>query len=173
LGSRSQHTGSFTSGNLHFHRAWKQDTLQLCWIRFEKARRFFGGEARPFEVRMEIREGDQLSQRANALFAEGKSVRQVAKELAISKSRAGRLRELWGGDEHDETEALPFDGNKEIGVSHCPKSLGVGQRDRRLPQCEIVPSSRKYDRNSAGNSFFSKRRTMHLVNDIHVLTFCT
>jgi len=36
----------------------------------------------------------------------------VAKELAIRKSRAGRLRELWGGDDHDETEAgteaLPF-----------------------------------------------------------------
>jgi len=39
--------------------------------------------------------------------------REFAKELGISKSRAGRLRELWGGDDHDEpeqgTEALPFD----------------------------------------------------------------
>ena len=60
-----------------------------------------------------VEEADQLSQRANALFAEGKSVRHVAKELGISKSRAGRLRELWGGDDHDEsepgTEALMFD----------------------------------------------------------------
>ena len=61
-----------------------------------------------------VEEADQLSQRANALFAEGKSVRHVAKELGITKSRAGRLRELWGVDEHDGTEAgteaLPFDG---------------------------------------------------------------
>lgn len=95
-------------------------------IRFEKARSFFGDDARPFEVRMELKDGaavwtnefvveqsDQLSQRANALFAEGKTVRHVARELGISKSRAGRLRELWGGDDHDETEpgteALPFD----------------------------------------------------------------
>ena len=60
-----------------------------------------------------VEEADQLSQRANPLFAEGKSVRQVAKELGITKSRAGRLRELWGGDDHDGaeagTEVLAFD----------------------------------------------------------------
>jgi hypothetical protein len=34
-----------------------------------------------------------------------------------------------------------------------------------------VPSSLRYGRNSAGNSFFSIRRTMHLAGSSHLLIF--
>ena len=75
-------------------------------IRFEKARGFFGDDARPFEVQMEIREGAALwtmaqerqkpiADQAFELFEEGVSVRDVAQRLNLSKSRAGRLREAW------------------------------------------------------------------------------
>jgi putative DNA primase/helicase len=74
-------------------------------VRFEKARGFFGEDARPFELRMEIREGaavwttkveaigsDPLVERAAELFASGLTVREVAEALGISKTRAGQLR---------------------------------------------------------------------------------
>lgn len=74
-------------------------------VRFEKARGFFGEDARPFEVRMEIREeaavwslkidsiaSDPLVERAAELFASEMTVREVAEALGISKTRAGQLR---------------------------------------------------------------------------------
>ena len=74
-------------------------------VRFEKARGFFGEDARAFEVRMEIREGaamwtarvdtvssDPLLERAAELFASQMTVREVAEALRISKTRAGELR---------------------------------------------------------------------------------
>ena len=80
-------------------------------VRFEKARGFFGEDARPFEVRMDIRDGaavwsmridepkpklqDPLLDEASELFEQGLSVRDVAERLGISKSRVGRLREAW------------------------------------------------------------------------------
>ena len=80
-------------------------------VRFEKARGFFGEDARPFEVRMDIRDGaavwsmrvdepklrlqDPLLEEASELFEQGFSVREVAERLGISKSRVGRLREAW------------------------------------------------------------------------------
>ncbi len=74
-----------------------------CEIHFEKCRGFLGNHAKPFEVRMETNaQGaaiwttrdveDALLARAQALFKEGLSVRDVAEELEISKSRAHRLR---------------------------------------------------------------------------------
>ncbi|HWY69641.1 MAG TPA: AAA family ATPase [Terriglobales bacterium] len=84
-------------------------------VRFEKARGFFGEDARPFEVRMEIREGaavwavsfaepkpkltDPLLDNASELFAQGFSVRDVAERLGVSKSRVGRLREAWDSED--------------------------------------------------------------------------
>jgi hypothetical protein len=78
-----------------------------CEVHFEKCRGFYGEDARPFEVRMEtdpagtalwtMRDLDAaVETRALALFTEGLSVRDVAEELGISKSRAGRIKKRGG-----------------------------------------------------------------------------
>ena len=71
-------------------------------VHLEKSRGIFGEEAAPFEARLEMRDGSALwtmrgiedvkLARAHVLFAEGTSVRDVADELGISKSAAGRLK---------------------------------------------------------------------------------
>jgi hypothetical protein len=77
-----------------------------CEVHFEKTRAMLGDAAKPFEVRLEsgpdaravwsIRElEDARLLRAAPLFASGVSVRDVAEELRISKSAAGRLRHKW------------------------------------------------------------------------------
>jgi len=62
----------------------------------------FGVAAKPFAMRLESVRGrptwtaadldGDVAERAHQLFAEGKSVRDVAEELRISKSKAGRFR---------------------------------------------------------------------------------
>jgi hypothetical protein len=80
-----------------------------CEVHFEKCRGFLGEDAKPFEVRMETGLAGQaiwtvrdlenaVEARAAALFAEGLSVREVAEELGISKSQAGRIRKKRGFD---------------------------------------------------------------------------
>ena len=71
-------------------------------VHFEKSRGIFGDEAAAFEARLETRDGNALwtmreiedvkLARAQALFDEGSTVRDVAEELGISKSAAGRLK---------------------------------------------------------------------------------
>ena len=71
-------------------------------VHFEKSRGIFGEEAAPFEARLETRDGEAIwtmreiedvkLARAQVLFAEGSTVRDVAEELGISKSAAGRLK---------------------------------------------------------------------------------
>jgi putative DNA primase/helicase len=71
-------------------------------VHLEKARGIFGAEALPFEARLETRDGaafwtmreieDVKLARAQVLFAEGATVRDVAEELGLSKSAAGRLK---------------------------------------------------------------------------------
>jgi putative DNA primase/helicase len=81
-------------------------------IHYEKARGLFGIEAEPFEAKLEIRDGaavwtmrdieDANLARAQAMFANGLTVRDVAEELGISKSSAGRLKkriEMGDGNE--------------------------------------------------------------------------
>jgi putative DNA primase/helicase len=79
-----------------------------CEVHFEKTRSMLGDAAKPFEVRMESGQGgravwtcreieDTKAEKAAELFAEGFSVRDVAEELGISKSQAGRLRRTWVG----------------------------------------------------------------------------
>jgi putative DNA primase/helicase len=71
-------------------------------VHFEKLRGFVGDDAKPFEVRLEVREGqaiwtmrdleDVTLAKAADLFNDGMSVREVAADLGISKSVAARLR---------------------------------------------------------------------------------
>lgn len=76
-----------------------------CEVRYEKARGFHGDEAKPFEVRMDYGDdgaiswlanepasaaNDPLAEAAGTLFEQGKSVREVARELGISPSSAHR-----------------------------------------------------------------------------------
>jgi len=74
-----------------------------CEVHFEKCRGFLGKDAEPFEVRLETSiEGaavwtmrdleDVTASRVAHLLADGLSIREVAKELGISKSKAHRLK---------------------------------------------------------------------------------
>jgi putative DNA primase/helicase len=83
-----------------------------CEVHFEKTRSMLGNAAKPCEVRMENGPDgrvvwtwrdleDAKAEQAAALFAEHMSVRDVAEEVGISKSQAGRFRRKWaaGGSE--------------------------------------------------------------------------
>ena len=71
-------------------------------VHFEKCRGIYGEEASAFEARLETRNEaafwtmreieDVKLARAQVLFTEGSTVRDVAEELGISKSAAGRLK---------------------------------------------------------------------------------
>jgi len=74
-----------------------------CEVHFEKCRGFLGADAKSFEVRMETNcDGaaiwtsrqldDVMLAKAGELFGEGLSIRLVAEELGISKSKAHRLK---------------------------------------------------------------------------------
>lgn len=70
-------------------------------VRYEKARRFFGNAAQEFEVRMDIQGGSAswaiggcdrgLAEVIANMKKDGSSIRQIADELGISKSKAHRL----------------------------------------------------------------------------------
>jgi hypothetical protein len=77
-----------------------------CEVHFEKTRAMLGEAAKPFEVKMQsgpdgraiwsIRElDDAKAEQATELFEGKATVRDVAEELGISKSAAGRLRRRW------------------------------------------------------------------------------
>jgi hypothetical protein len=77
-----------------------------CEVHFEKTRAMLGEAAKPFEVRLQsgpdgraiwtMRElEDAKAQQAAELFEGKATVRDVAEELGISKSAAGRLRRKW------------------------------------------------------------------------------
>jgi putative DNA primase/helicase len=80
-------------------------------VHFEKTRTIFGEDVRPFEARLVLQDGKaawlvspvshETGDLARDLFAEGKSIRQVAQELGISKSQAHRFRMVKGG-RHDD-----------------------------------------------------------------------
>lgn len=89
-----------------------------CEVHFEKTRSMLGDAAKPFEARMESGSDgraiwtsreleDAKAQQAASLFAEGVSVRDVAEELEISKSQAGRLRKLWALNEREKVSRCP------------------------------------------------------------------
>jgi len=80
-----------------------------CEVHFEKTRAQLGDAAKSFEVvmqcdpingaRWEVRSLEDANiQRAAELFSAGLSVRDVAEELGISRSAAGRLRQKWQGN---------------------------------------------------------------------------
>jgi putative DNA primase/helicase len=72
-------------------------------VHFTKARNIHGPDAEPFEVRMETREGtavwrilsleDVTQAKARDLFESGMSVRDIAEELKISKSKVQRIKD--------------------------------------------------------------------------------
>jgi hypothetical protein len=89
-----------------------------CEVHFEKTRSMLGNAAKPFEARMESGPDgraiwtsrdleDAKAQQAASLFTEGVSVRDVADELEISKSQAGRLRKLWELNEREKVSQCP------------------------------------------------------------------
>lgn len=74
-----------------------------CEVHFEKCRALLGESAKPFEIRLETDSvgalvwttrtvEDAIGSRAAELFADGLTVRDVAEELGISKSKAHRLK---------------------------------------------------------------------------------
>ena len=77
-----------------------------CEVHFEKTRAMLGEAAKPFEVRLECGPDERAiwsmrqleeakAQQAAELFEGSATVREVAEELGISKSTAGRLRRKW------------------------------------------------------------------------------
>jgi AAA domain/DnaB-like helicase N terminal domain/Homeodomain-like domain len=77
-----------------------------CEVHFEKTRSMLGDAAKPFEVKLESGPDgraawsyrqleDAKAEQAAALFSAQISVRDVAEELGISRSQAGRLRQKW------------------------------------------------------------------------------
>ena len=74
-----------------------------CEVHYEKCRGFYGEDAKPFEVKMEQGRGGEavwtkrdlenvMEARAAALFEDGAKVREVAAQIGISRSVAGRIR---------------------------------------------------------------------------------
>ncbi len=79
-------------------------------IHFAKARGLFGRDVEPFEVRMEVREGEGLSwtsrpindgqaEAVKDLIRGGMSVRAVAKKTGVSKSTVSRVRQQLAEDD--------------------------------------------------------------------------
>ena len=77
-----------------------------CEVHFEKTRAMLGEAAKPFQVGLQTGEDgraiwtileleDAKAEQAAELFACRATVREVAEELGISKSTAGRLRRKW------------------------------------------------------------------------------
>jgi 5S rRNA maturation endonuclease (ribonuclease M5) len=95
-----------------------------CEVHFEKTRGMFGDAAKPFEVRLhQAPDGkatwshsdleDLKATQAGGLFATGMSVRDVAEELGISKSAAGRYRQGWRSALG--TRTVPAQDGQELG----------------------------------------------------------
>ena len=71
-------------------------------VHFEKLRGFVGDSAKPFEAKLEVRDGqaiwtmrdleDVTLAKAAEMFNDGMTTREVAAELGVSKSAGARLR---------------------------------------------------------------------------------
>lgn len=76
-------------------------------VHIEKARGFHGEDAEPFEARLQVNDAgvqwtvtslaNAKQAQASLLFEQGMKVREVAAEVGISKTTAGRYREQWQG----------------------------------------------------------------------------
>lgn len=81
-------------------------------VHYDKARGLFGDDVKPFEAQLTTRDAaaiwtmrdieDAIEGRAAALFEEGLTVRDVASELDISKSKAGRIKRRLAEESDDE-----------------------------------------------------------------------
>lgn len=89
-----------------------------CEVHFEKTPSMLGEAAMPFEARLESGPDgravwtcrdleDAKKVKAAGLFAARMSVREVAQQLGISKSEAGRLRQRWSLGQTSEASPRP------------------------------------------------------------------
>ena len=72
-------------------------------VHIEKGRGIHGADAKPFEARLDLREGkavwtmkdveDSVRLRVVALLAAGMSVREIAEEIGIAKSVVHRMKQ--------------------------------------------------------------------------------
>jgi putative DNA primase/helicase len=89
-----------------------------CEVHFEKTRSMLGEAAMPFEVSLgsgpdgravwtcrDLEDAKKV--KAAGLFAARMSVREVAQQLGISKSDAGRLRQRWSQGQALEASPRP------------------------------------------------------------------
>ena len=97
---------------------YKQSDGLRCEAHFEKTRSMLGDAAEPFEVRLESgpdrqavwtwRElKDTKAENAATMFSMGLSVRDVAEELRVSKSQAGRFRQMWKVGQSSDVSQRP------------------------------------------------------------------
>jgi AAA domain/DnaB-like helicase N terminal domain len=98
-----------------------------CEVHFEKTRSMLGDAAKPCEVRMESgpdgraiwtwRElEDAKAEQAAALFSAHMTVRDVAEELGISKSQAGRHRQKWVMGQSSEGSHRNYASERDSGT---------------------------------------------------------
>jgi putative DNA primase/helicase len=89
-----------------------------CEVHFEKTRSMLGEAAMPFEVSLGSGPDgravwtcrnleDAKTVQAAGLFAARMSVREVAQQLRISKTEAGRLRQRWSLGQSSEASPRP------------------------------------------------------------------
>jgi putative DNA primase/helicase len=89
-----------------------------CEVHFEKTRAMLGDSAKPFEVRMQTGPDERAVwttrdienanvERAFALYSDGFGVRDVAEELGVSRSSAGRMRKLWAANQGNGASHRP------------------------------------------------------------------
>jgi len=97
---------------------YKQSDGLRCEVHFEKTRAMLGDAAKPFEVRLESGSDrqavwtrreleDTKAENAAKMFSMGLSVRDVAEELRISKSQAGRFRQMWKVGQSSDVSQRP------------------------------------------------------------------
>jgi putative DNA primase/helicase len=104
-------------------------------VHFEKARGIHGDRAKPFEARLEIRDGAMLwtiseiedvnRARVKALLDDGMSIRDIADETGISKSAVHRLKKQIEGGIGTDMGQPPSLVSHRNGSANCPRPAGT------------------------------------------------
>ena len=100
-------------------------------VHFEKARGIHGERAKPFEARLEIRDGAMLwtireiedvnLARVKALLDDELSIRDIADETGLSKSTVHRLKKQIEGADETDLGQPPSSVSHGNGSANCPK----------------------------------------------------